>query len=165
MKTAAGTILRRFGFRNVLVVNSIVSGVMIAAPALFTATTPTSIMIAILFVGGFFRSLQFTCINAIGVAEIDQPDMSQATSFTSAFQQIALSLGVTVAALMLQLVLAIRHSHTLSASDFVPAFLVIGFLAASSFVSFARLRKDAGAEVAGRKRVSSAAVAVANGRS
>jgi EmrB/QacA subfamily drug resistance transporter len=165
MKTAAGTILKRFGFRDVLVVNSIVSGVMIATPALFTAKTPASVMIAILFVGGFFRSLQFTCINAIGVAEIDQPDMSQATSFTSAFQQIALSLGVTVAALMLQLVLAIRHSHTLIASDFVPAFLVVGFLAASSFVSFAGLRKDAGAEVAGRKRVSSAAVAVANGRS
>jgi EmrB/QacA subfamily drug resistance transporter len=165
MKTAAGTILKRFGFRTVLLFNAIVSGAMIAAPAFFTGTTPISIMLMVLFVGGFFRSLQFTCINAISFAEIDQPEMSQATSFTSAFQQIALSLGITVGASMLQLSLAIRRSETLIASDFTPAFLVVGFIAASSFVSFARLAKDAGEEVAGRKRVASAAVAVANGRS
>ena len=91
--------------------------------------------------------------------------MSQATSFTSAFQQIALSVGITVGASMLQLSLAIRHRQTLIASDFTLAFLMVGFIAAISFVSFARLAKDAGEEVAGRKRVASAAVAVANGRS
>jgi EmrB/QacA subfamily drug resistance transporter len=165
MKTAAGTILKRFGFRIVLLFNAIVSGALIAAPAFFTVTTPLSILLAILFVGGFFRSLQFTCINAISFAEIDQPEMSQATSFTSAFQQIALSLGITVGASMLQLSLMIRHGETLVSSDFWPAFLVVGFIAAISFVSFARLPKDAGEEVAGRKRVASAAVAVANGRS
>lgn len=165
MKTAAGTILKRFGFRSVLMFNAIVSGVMIAAPALFSATSPITMMLAILFVGGFFRSLQFTCINAIGVAEIDQPEMSQATSFTSAFQQIALSLGITVGALMLQLSLALRHSSTLNASDFPPAFVVVGVIAGMSYLSFARLPTDAGEEVAGRKRVGSAAVAVADGRS
>src|SRR6202035_2540747 len=128
MKTAAGSILRRFGFRSVLMFNALVSGVMIAAPALFTITTPIGMMLAILLVGGFFRSLQFTCINAIGVAEIDQPEMSQATSFTSAFQQLALSLGITVGALMLQLSLALRHSSTLNASDFPTAFVVVGVI-------------------------------------
>jgi EmrB/QacA subfamily drug resistance transporter len=165
MKTAVGKILKWFGFRPVLLVNAIVSGALIAAPAFFTATTPISIMLAMLFVGGFFRSLQFTCINAISFAEIEQPEMSQATSFTSAFQQIALSLGVTVGALALQCSLAIRHSETLIASDFMPAFLVVGFISTMSFVSFAGLPKDAGEEVAGRKRVGSAAVAVADGRS
>jgi EmrB/QacA subfamily drug resistance transporter len=165
MKTAVGKILKRFGFRVVLLYNAIVSGAMIAAPAIFTATTPIGILVAVLFIGGFFRSLQFTCINAIGYAEIDQPEMSQATSFTSAFQQIALSIGITVGASVLQLSLLIRHSQTLITADFIPAFLVVGLIAASSFASFARLSKDAGEEVAGRKRMASAAVAVANGRS
>jgi hypothetical protein len=138
---------------------------MIGAPAIFTRMTPVSVMLLVLFVGGFFRSLQFTCINAICVAEIDQPEMSQATSFTSAFQQIALSLGITVGASVLQLTLALRHGETLTGGDFVPAFLVVGLIAAISFLSFARLPKDAGEEVAGRKRLASAAVAVANGRS
>jgi EmrB/QacA subfamily drug resistance transporter len=165
MKTVAGTILKRFGFRAVLLVNSIVSGALIAIPAFFTVRTPIGFMVTILFVGGFFRSLQFTCINAISVAEIEQPQMSQATSFTSVFQQLALSLGITVGASILQLSLALRHSETLIASDFAAAFLVVGFISALSFVSFARLPKNAGEEVAGRKRVASAAVAVANGRS
>jgi EmrB/QacA subfamily drug resistance transporter len=164
MKTAAGTILKRFGFRNVLLVNAIVSGALIAVPAFFTARTPISIMLAVLFIGGFFRSLQFTCINAISYAEVDQSEMSQATSFTSVFQQIALSFGITMGALMLQVSLAIRHSDTLKASDFPAAFLLVGFVSLMSFVSFARLPKDAGEEVAGRKRVASAGVAVANSR-
>src|SRR3984885_10434165 len=113
--------------------NGLVSGVMIAAPALFTVTTPIGVVLIVLFIGGFFRSLQVTCINSIGVAEIVQPEMSNATSFSSAFQQIALSLGITVGASILQLSLAVRHRETLIASDFVPAFLVVGFIAAISY--------------------------------
>jgi EmrB/QacA subfamily drug resistance transporter len=165
MKTAAGAILKRFGFRKVLALNSIISGALIAAPVFFTPVTPIWIMMSVLFIGGFFRSLQFTCINAVSVAEVDQPEMSQATSLTSVFQQLALSIGVTVGASILQLSLAIRHSETLVAGDFPPAFLVVGAISLLSFISFVRLPRDAGEEVAGRKRVSSAAVAVANGRS
>jgi EmrB/QacA subfamily drug resistance transporter len=54
MKTAAGTILKRFGFRNVLLVNAIVSGALITVPAFFTARTPIGIMLGVLFIGGFF---------------------------------------------------------------------------------------------------------------
>jgi EmrB/QacA subfamily drug resistance transporter len=165
MKPVAGAVLKRFGFRSVLLLNAIVSGALIAAPAFFTARTSIIIMLPVLFVGGFFRSLQFTCINAISYAEIDQAHMSQATSFTSVFQQIALSFGITVGALMLQLSLAIRHSDTLKAADFPPAFLLVGFVSLMSFLNFARLPRNAGEEVAGRKRVASAGVAVANSRS
>jgi EmrB/QacA subfamily drug resistance transporter len=165
MKTVVGAILRRFGFRNVLALNSIISAALIAAPALFTQVTPAPVMLAVLFFGGFFRSLQFTCINAISVAEVDQPEMSQATSFTSVFQQLALSLGITAGASILQLSLALRRSETLIAADFRPAFLIVGAISILAVVSFARLPPDAGEEVAGRKRVNSAAVAVANGRS
>jgi MFS family permease len=165
MKTAAGAILRAFGFRKVLALNSIISGTLVAAPALFNRATPIWVMMAVLFIGGFFRSLQFTCVNAISVAEVDQLEMSQATSFTSVFQQLALSLGITAGASILQLSLAFRHRETLIAGDFPPAFLVVGAFSVLSFVSFVRLPRNAGEEVAGRKRVASAAVAVANGRS
>jgi EmrB/QacA subfamily drug resistance transporter len=165
MKIAAGTILRWFGFHKVLVANAVISALFIAAPAFFTAATPISLMLLVLFIGGFFRSLQFTCINAISYAEIDQPEMSQATSFASAFQQLALSLGVTVGAAILQLSLTLRGGTNLAAGDFLPAFLVVALLSLISTVSFARLPHDAGEEMAGRKRVASAAVAVANGRS
>ena len=165
MKVAAGKILEWFGFHKVLVANAVISAVFIAAPAFFTVSTPISIVLLVLFIGGFFRSLQFTCINAISYAEIDQPEMSQATSFASAFQQLALSLGVTVGAAILQLSLAFRGRTNLTAEDFLPAFLVVALISLMSAISFASLPRDAGEEMARRKRVGSAAVAVANSRS
>ena len=165
MKTAAGAVLRRFGFRRTLVLNAIISAALIAAPAVFQQNTPITWMLVVLFVGGFFRSLQFTCINAISYAEIEQPAMSQATSFTSAFQQIALSGGITVGALLLQGSLAARHSQELTAQDFPLAFIVVGIISLFSFFSFHALPPGAGEEMARRKRVGSAAVAVANSKS
>ena len=142
MKTAAGTILKRFGFRTVLMSNAIVSSAMIAAPALFWATTPISYYAGCSLCRWFFPvTCSLPASTPLAFAEIDQPEMSQATSFTSAFQQIALSLGITVGASMLQLSLAIRHSQTLAAPDFPAAFLVVGIIAAISFVSFASFRR------------------------
>jgi EmrB/QacA subfamily drug resistance transporter len=165
MKTAAGVILRKYGFRRVLVVNSLLSALSMAAPALFTPVTPISLMIAVLFIGGFFRSLQFTAINAITFADMEQPQMSQATSFSSVCQQVSLSLGITLAALALQSVLALRHGRELIAEDFWPGFVAVGLVAASAALSFARLPKHAGDEVAGRKRRSSVQVNMQDARS
>jgi EmrB/QacA subfamily drug resistance transporter len=152
MKTAAGTILRRFGFRTTLLVNTVLAALLTSAPAFFTLKTPEAVVLALLFLAGFFRSLQFTSINSIGYAEIEQPEMSQATSFSSVMQQLSLSIGVTVGASALEITL-LAHGHThLQSSDFLPAFLIVGFLTFLSFFSFATLSDDAGAEVAGQER-------------
>ena len=65
MKVTAGPILRRFGFRSVLTVNAAICAALLAAIALFTAETPYLAIIVVLLAGGFFRSLQFTSINAV----------------------------------------------------------------------------------------------------
>jgi EmrB/QacA subfamily drug resistance transporter len=165
MKIAATKILRQWGFRRVLVFNSIASAVFIALPAVFTPAMSIPLMIAVLFVGGFFRSLEFTCINAISYAEIEQSKMSAATSLQSALQQFSLSMGVTVGASVLQLTLALRGSSALRAADFWPAFLVIGAISFLATFSFARLPKYAGEELAGRKRAGSVQVSISNIRS
>jgi MFS family permease len=165
MKVAATKILRRWGFRRVLIFNSIASAVLIAAPAAFTPEMSIPLMIVVLFVGGFFRSLEFTCINAISYAEIEQLKMSAATSLQSVLQQFSLSMGVTVGASVLQLTLALRGNSTLRASDFWPAFLVIGAISFLATFSFARLPEYAGEELAGRKRAGSVQVSISNVRS
>jgi EmrB/QacA subfamily drug resistance transporter len=165
MKVAAGKILQQWGFRRVLIFNSVVSAVFIAAPAVFTPEMSMALMIVVLFVGGFFRSLEFTCINAISYAEIDQSKMSAATSLQSVLQQFSLSMGVTVGASILQLTLALRGSSILRASDFWPAFLVIGAISLLATFSFARLPEYAGEELAGRKRAGSVQVNISNVRS
>ncbi len=57
MKMAAATLLRRFGFRTILVFNALVSAGFLATCATFTQATPVAVMVALLLVGGFFRSL------------------------------------------------------------------------------------------------------------
>ena len=150
MKIAAATILRRFGFRAVLVINALVSAAFLAACATFTRATPAATMIALLLVGGFFRSLQFTCINAIAYAEVETARMSRATALVSVAQQLAISAGVAFGALAVELTVELRGGGPLHAEDFPPAFLAVAAISAISVLIFMRLSPDAGAELADR---------------
>jgi EmrB/QacA subfamily drug resistance transporter len=149
MKFTAKPILKRFGFRATMTTNAVVAAALMTVPALFTPATPAAVMLGALLVGGFFRSLQFTSVNALGYADIDQERMSGATSLASVAQQLSLSLGVSFAALSLEAILAERGGTELQAGDFPLAFLAIGLISASSVLIFARLRPDAGEEVSG----------------
>jgi EmrB/QacA subfamily drug resistance transporter len=157
MKAAVVSVLKRFGYRDVLLYNSLISSAFLAACASFVPGMPFAAMIAILLTGGFFRSLQFTSVNTIAYAEIEPPLMSRATALASAAQQLSLSTGVAIGALVVEITLRLRHEGTMSATDFPPAFLVIGLLTAAAALIFARLPPDAGAELAGRKMAQPAA--------
>jgi EmrB/QacA subfamily drug resistance transporter len=153
MKAAVSSVLRRFGYRNVLVYNALISSAFLAACATFVEGMPFAAMIAILLSGGFFRSLQFTSINTIAYAEIEPAKMSRATSMVAAAQQLSLSTGVAVGALVVELMVRLRQSTTIGINDFPPAFLFVSLLSASAVLVFARLPLDAGAELSGRKAV------------
>lgn len=146
MKTAAQPILRAFSFRRVLIVN-----------AWFTAATPHWVVMAVLLVGGFFRSLEFTALNAIGYAEIDQRAMSRATSFSAVGQQLSQSAGVAIGAASLEIARGAHGGGALLTADFTPAFFVVAAVSAASVFSFWRLARNAGDELAGRVGVESAA--------
>jgi len=150
MKIAAAAILRRFGFRTVLVVNTLVSAAFLAACATFTQATPVAVMLTLLLVGGFFRSLQFTCINTIAYADVDTARVSRATALVSVAQQLAISAGVAVGALAVELTVELRGGGALQAGDFPPAFLAVAAISAVSVLIFMRLPADAGAELADR---------------
>jgi hypothetical protein len=150
MKMAAATVLKRFGFRTVLMLNALVSAGFLAACAAFTQTTPAAAMFALLLVGGFFRSLQFTSINTIAYAEVEQARVSRATALVSVGQQLSLSAGVALGALAVDLSARFRGHDVLTAGDFAPAFLGIALISALSIAVFARLPADAGAELSGR---------------
>jgi len=151
MKAAVASVLHRFGYRNVLLYNALISSVFLTACASFVQGMPFAAMVAILLSGGFFRSLQFTAINTIAYAEIEPAKMSRATAMVAAAQQLSLSTGVAIGALVVELMLRLRHSTTMGINDFPPAFLFVGLLSASAVFIFMRLPHDAGAELAGRK--------------
>jgi len=157
MKTAAQPILRAFSFRRVLIVNALASSAFLVVNAWFTAATPHWIVMAVLLVGGFFRSLEFTALNAIGYAEIDQRAMSRATSFSAVGQQLSQSAGVAIGAAALEIARAAHGGGALLTADFTPAFFVVAAVSAASVFSFWRLAPSAGDELAGRVEVESAA--------
>jgi EmrB/QacA subfamily drug resistance transporter len=147
MKFTAGPILRRFGFRSTLVVNSVLVGISVVACAFFTQATPAAVMMAVLLFGGFFRSLQFTSLNAIAYAEISKAEMSSATSFYS------MGLGVALAALLLHVSLTLRGATAgvPDIADFRFAFIGIGVIALASVFSFMKLSPDAGDAMSGHR--------------
>ncbi|MDZ4790896.1 MAG: hypothetical protein SGJ17_06745 [Hyphomicrobiales bacterium] len=85
---------------------ALVSGGFLVTNALFTAQTPHWVIICVLFTAGFFRSLEFTAINAIAYADIEPGAMSRATSFASVAQQVSISMGVAIEAAVLETVRA-----------------------------------------------------------
>ena len=151
MKTFAAGILRRFGFRNVLIWVGLIASALTAACASFTPQTPFAFMIAILMIGGFFRSLQFTATNTIAYADVDPARMSRATALVSVAQQLSVAAGVAVGALAVELTVRLRGDPAISAEDFRPGFLVIGAISATSVILFWTLAKDAGAHMANRE--------------
>jgi EmrB/QacA subfamily drug resistance transporter len=153
MKFSAPAILRRFGFKRVIVINAVISAAFVAAAAVFAPDTPSYVIVGVLLVGGFFRSLQFTSVNVLAYADVEQRIMSRATSFVSVAQQLSLSAGVAVGALALEAARFGRPDAAIHAADFVPVFLFLGVLSMLSAFFYLRLPRDAGATLAAPKQV------------
>lgn len=150
MKTTAPPILRRFGFRTVLSVNAVIVGVTFIAYAFFEPSTPQWIIMMVLGVSGFFRSLQFTSLNGMAYADIDQAQMSRASTTSSMMQQLVQSVGIGLAASLMHFFMVYRGDTHLTAAAISPAFVVIGLITLISLAFFLPLPKDAGDEMNGR---------------
>ncbi|MBV1701627.1 MAG: DHA2 family efflux MFS transporter permease subunit [Hyphomicrobiales bacterium] len=152
MKATAGPILKRIGFRTVLVMNSMICAVFLASYSLFTRQTSPTAILFLLLAGGFFRSLEFTSINTLTYAEISDQEASLATSFSAVVQQLSVSAGVAMGAAVIEIVQQVYGETTLSTHDFAIAFLVVAAISGSSVFLFRQLPADAGAELAGRTK-------------
>ena len=149
MKFTASRLIKRFGFRAILVGNAFISAGFLASYGLIGANTPHGLIFLGLLIGGFFRSLEFTALNAIGYADVAQARMSRATSFASVSQQMSQAVGVAVAAASVQSVQWLFHDATLAPRDMQMSFFVVSCVSIASVLIFARLAPDAGAEVSG----------------
>ncbi len=151
MKPAARPVLRRFGFRTTLAVNALFSALGIAACALFAPGTPVALIYAVLLLGSFLRSLEFTAFNTLAYADIEPRRMSQATSLYSTVQQISLTLGVAMGAAALEFSVRLGGHAQPESGDFRVAFLVVAGASALAAPLCLWLRRDAGAEVSGHR--------------
>jgi EmrB/QacA subfamily drug resistance transporter len=165
MKATAGPIISRLGFKRVLVGNTVITALTFMAYGLFKIDTPRVLMLAVLLIGGFFRSLQFTALNTLAYADVEPSRMGQASSLSSMGQQLSQSIGVGLAAMLLSAIGAAHGRTGLNAADVSLTFFIIGAASLLGLAFFLPLARDAGAEVSGRRvsvRGSTAVIAQAD---
>ncbi len=150
MKSVAPRILRRFGFRNTLVVNGLISTAGYAICGTFRPNWPLPAIFAALAICGFFMSFQFTAYNTIAYDGIDRRRMSVATSFYSTFQQLMLSFGICIAASALHLSMLAHGHERPMLGDFSTGFWVVTAISLLATIWNLRFAPDAGAEISGR---------------
>ena len=153
MKVAARPILARFGFRSVLIWNGVIAALSVSVCALLRPEWPIWLMDSLLFIAGFFRSLQFTAYNSIAYGDIPRPRMSAATTLYATIQQLSLTLGVVIGAATLEISAWAGGHHAPTQFDYIIAFLTISFIALCGAPLCAGLPANAGELLSGRQHV------------
>ena len=149
MKAVTSPILHRFGFKRVMIINGVLSILSIIACIFIDPNMPISIIVAILFLNGIFRSMQFTSINTIGFADLAPGQISSASAITSASMQLGNTLGVALASLGLIVAhnLGDTQTNSLSLQDFQMSLAFIAFISFMGLVCLFRLPSNAGESI------------------
>lgn len=100
MKLIAPRVLARFGYRRILIVNTVMIGLTISLFSLVSPATPIALIVLLGLSMGFFNSLQFTSMNSMAYADIDTPDSSMASTIASSLQQMSMSFGLAFGSLI-----------------------------------------------------------------
>jgi MFS family permease len=154
MKLVAARILRRYGYRQVLVVNTLMIGLAICLFALVIPATPIGLIVLLGLAVGFFNSLQFTSMNSMAYADIETPDSSMASTIASSMQQMSMSFGLACGSLITGWYLGELPQTDQAAvtTALHYAFLTLGGLTTLSSLSFWTLHSDDGKSVSGKGR-------------
>lgn len=152
MKSVTTPTLRRFGFRPVLLVNGLGVGLSLLACALFTPDTPLWAIVPVLVLAGLTRSMQFTSLNTLSFADLDDRLRGSAATLTSMLQQCTSMLGTALGALLLNLSLQAHGRTQLALVDFHWAFAACGLLGLLGALGFLRLPAHAGHELSGHAK-------------
>lgn len=150
MKFTVAPIVRRFGYRDLLVINGLVSCALIFSKGFFTAATSYTVMLSVLLLAGFVRSLQFTALNSLAYADVEPSDISRANTLYTVLQQLCIALGVALAAFILDLRLWWAGRDTFMASDFSFALMAVAVLSAFSVLPYLEMERSAGSSVSGK---------------
>jgi EmrB/QacA subfamily drug resistance transporter len=151
-------ILDHFGYRRVLISNTIILGIQIALFTTIGLGTPVWIIVLQVFCFGFFTSLQYTSMNTLVYADVDEEHTSGASTIASTTQQMSISFGVATASLATAFFIPDRfHSDAAQMVHGVhKAFFVLGALTVFSTVIFRELRAADGSAVSRQKDIHAA---------
>jgi EmrB/QacA subfamily drug resistance transporter len=166
MKVLSRPLLRRYGFRRILLVNTVLLGTNIVLFSLVTPSMSLVLIVLLALAQGFFNSLQFTSLNSMGYADISASDTSMATSIASTFQQLSLSFGLAGASLVAAWYLGdVAQTNSVAVLHALHyTFITVGGLTMLSSLVFRTLQPHDGDNVSRgtRRDVSETAATVTN---
>ena len=146
-------LLRTFGYRQVLISNTVLLGLMLMAFSLIDVGTPAWLIAGMAFVYGFFTSTQYTSMNTLAYADVNGKQASGASTIASTVQQLAVSFGIAAASLAAELFIPDHASAT--APEMIHgihlAFRILGALTIVTTVVFGDLKPSDGETVSRHK--------------
>jgi len=153
LKATMPGILARFGYKCVLISNTVILGLLIILFATIGARTPVWLIVVQVFTYGFFTSLQYTSMNTLVYADVTEEQTSNASTIASTMQQMSISFGVASASLVTAFFIPDRfHSNPSQMIHGIhKAFFVLGGLTVLSTIVFRKLKSDDGAAVSQRR--------------
>ncbi len=157
MKLISSYMLRRFGYRQVLIVNTVLVGCGIASYSLVDAATPITPIVLLGLMMGLFNSLQFSSMNTMAYADVDDHDTAMASTLASTMQQMSLSFGLACGSLVTGYYLSgLPQSDALAVTRALHhAFLTLASLTVVSSLAFWTLTPNDGDNVSRGKLPSS----------
>jgi EmrB/QacA subfamily drug resistance transporter len=154
VRAISAALLRRWSFRAALTASALAGSAMLASFSLLEPTTPKWTIVAVAFAFGITRSAQFMTTNMLAYSEVPAARLSRATSLGATLQQLSVSFGVSVAAVLLATVAP--EGAALTLGNFHAVFLMSAIIPLLAIPGYFALRPQDGAEVTGRKPPSSA---------
>ncbi len=153
IKPATTPLLRRFGFRPVLMAATAVAAATMVVAGLFTSATPIVVIAAVALLSGAGRSAGLTCYSTIAFSDTPPDQMRDANTLQATAQQLSIGLGVPLAAVALRAGGPLGHllpGAVTPGSAYTIAFLVLAVMSLLATAGASRLHPDAGAAVTRR---------------
>lgn len=153
MKFMMQRLLVRLGYRGVLISNTLIIGVLLMLFAVIRLGTPVWEIVLLAFLYGGFTSLQYTSMNTLVYADVEDGQASNASSIASTMQQMSISFGVAIAGLATAFFVPgnLRSNRPMFMDGIHEAFIALGVLTACSTLVFSNLRSGDGAKVSQHK--------------
>jgi EmrB/QacA subfamily drug resistance transporter len=153
LKITMPRILAAFGYRGVLISNTVMLGLLILLFATIGVATPVWMIVMEVFFFGFLTSLQFTSMNTLVYSDVDETQTSSASTIASTAQQMSISFGVASASLATAIFVPDRfHSNPHEMVYGIQhAFLFLGGMTLLSTSVFLGLKPGDGSKVSRQK--------------
>ncbi|HBX6065409.1 TPA: MFS transporter [Klebsiella pneumoniae] len=155
IKPATTPLIRWLGFRRLLLINGALNVCSLLACALLTPQTPVWAIMLILYLGGVFRSIQFTGVSTQAFADVPAAQMSDANTLFSTASQLAVGLGITLGAIGIRLGEQVGdwlHLTELPGISFRLSFVFIALICLVGMIDSLHLAKTAGSSVSEKKK-------------